>query len=166
MSTEDNAKLAKRRNIVLVFMGSALAFALLFLILAIRYHAETEKEEQQAAASQAAAPLTPEQQQASEQYARENGEYIDYSDFYAKAESTGLTVGKRYRVRAFISDMGHSLFLHNPEYPQGPQKQLTAAAAFDTEAEHENFLKSNNTDARTIVASMGEDGTILIYKVD
>ena len=91
--------------------------------------------------------------------------YIKYADFYAQAMTGGLPAGKRYRFRANLNMMGRYLFLHNPNYPDGPQMQLRATVAFDSQADYRAFLASNNVDSRNVVASMGSDRVLRIHRV-
>ncbi len=165
LDTPDTVKFANRRKFLLVFMASAILLALIFMVLAIRDQTERAKAEREAAqtvAYQAPVPMTPEQQQAAEQYAKENGEYISYSDFYAKAESTGLPIGKRYRFRAAITK---ALYLDDLGEPSGVYRMLHGYPAFDSTSQYEDFLKNNSTSGE-IVASMGDDGRIMIHRVD
>ncbi len=114
----------------------------------------------------------PEQPAEAGNLSPEQGEPIEYSLFYAKAKSTGLPVGKRYR---FTADITHDLMLYAQD--SHGDKPLAGQAAFDDEAQHERFLQGEdshrNSDGiltagtnHTIVASMGYDGRIQIHRIE
>jgi hypothetical protein len=73
---------------------------------------------------------------------------INYADFYSQAMTGGLKVGKRYLFRSIINVTGRYLFLHNPNYPNGPQMQLQAIAAFDSQTNYREFLASDDVGPR------------------
>jgi cell division protein FtsB len=104
------------------------------------------------------------QQAEQEKLTREEGEPIDYSLFYAKAKSTGLPIGKRFR---FEAEIRHDLHLAEA-YGGSPSivKELWGAVAeFDDESQHEHFLQGPDYQTRT-VASMGADGNIKIHRIE
>ena len=114
----------------------------------------------------------PEQPAEAGNLSPEQGEPIEYSLFHAKAKSTGLPVGKRYR---FTADITHDLMLYAQD--SHGDKPLAGQAAFDDEAQHERFLQGEdshrNSDGiltagtnHTIVASMGYDGRIQIHRIE
>ena len=95
-----------------------------------------------------------------EKLTREQGEPIEYSVFYAKALSTGLPAGKRYRFRA---EVDHHLILDLPGGGHG----LHSSAAFDDEAQYEQFLQGPDRQTRTIVVSMGDNGRgVQIHRIE
>jgi hypothetical protein len=90
----------------------------------------------------------------------EEGEWVDYKVFYAKALSTGLPIDKRYR---FVARVSHLLILDLPNQGFG----LHSSAAFDDEAQYERFLQGSDDRLRTVVASMGSNGTgIQIHRIE
>jgi len=95
----------------------------------------------------------------------EEGEPIDYALFYAKAQSVGLPIGKRFRFRAQI---GHNLLLSEAcGDPHCTGKMLGGNdAAFDDESQYERFLQGSDSQNRTVVASMGSDGRIKIHRIE
>lgn len=105
------------------------------------------------------------QQEEQEKLTREQGEPIDYKLFYAKAQSTGLPIGKRFR---FTSLVNHGLQLHLPDYSEYPnlEDRLFCEAAFDDEAQHQQFLLGKDYTNRTVVASMGSNGTVQIHRIE
>jgi hypothetical protein len=100
-----------------------------------------------------------------EKLTREQGEPIDYKLFYARSASSGLPIDKRFRFTALIH---HNLVLYAPDYSEYPNlnDQLICEAAFDDEAQHQQFLLGKDLTNRTVVASMGADGNIRIHKVE
>jgi cell division protein FtsB len=104
-----------------------------------------------------------------EKQAREQGEPIDYSLFYAKAKSTGLPIGKRFRFRAKIN---HDLHLSVDSLSLAGMASLDKLfvythAAFDDEAQYERFLQGpDNWPTHTIVASMGYNGRVQIHRIE
>jgi hypothetical protein len=100
-----------------------------------------------------------------EKLTREQGEPIDYKPFYARSASSGLPIDKRFRFTALIH---HNLVLYAPDYSEYPNlnDQLICEAAFDDEAQHQQFLLGKDLTNRTVVASMGADGNIRIHKVE
>lgn len=98
------------------------------------------------------------QQQEQEKLEREQGEQIEYKLFYAKAKSTGLPIGKRFRFRAFVN---LDLLLED-----GSGNYLSGEAAFDDEGQHERFLQGPDKQFRTVVASMGYDGRVQIHRIE
>jgi len=100
-----------------------------------------------------------------EKLTREQGEPIDYKLFYARSASSGLPIDKRFRFTALIH---HNLVLYAPDYSEYPNlnDQLICEAAFDDEAQHQQFLLGKELTNRTVVASMGADGNIRIHKVE
>ena len=95
---------------------------------------------------------------------RERGEPIDYDSFYAKVNSTGLPIGKRFR---FIADIETALLtMHDPAVTSGFSKTIVGEPAFDDQAQYEAFLRGNNTKSRTIVASMGSDRQVQIHRIE
>lgn len=90
------------------------------------------------------------------------GEPIDYINFYAKAQSTGLPEGKVFCFRARI---GHDLVLGLPNTQPWMDDLLHGYDAFDDEAEHEQLLSGPDRAIHTIYAQMGDDGHIMIRSV-
>jgi hypothetical protein len=91
---------------------------------------------------------------------------ISYANFYVQARTGDLIVGERYIFSAGVNDMGtSSIFLHNPNYPNGPQMQLQATAAFDSQDDYRAYLGIDTVGPSTVIASVGTGGTILIHKV-
>jgi len=115
-------------------------------------------ETAQTAATQASVTETPEQ----EKLTQERGEPIEYNIFYAKAGSTGLPIGKRYRFEANIY---YGLTLDSP-YTRGAGRTLQGKAAFDDPTQYERFLQGNDSTTHEIVASMSADGDILIHRIE
>ncbi|MDR3674697.1 MAG: hypothetical protein P4N24_04360 [Acidobacteriota bacterium] len=105
------------------------------------------------------------QQPEQEKPTPEQGEPIEYSLFYAKAKSTGLPIGKRYRFTALVC---HELHVYLPDYSEYPNlnDELWGEAAFDDEAQHQQFLLGKDWTNRTIVASMGSDGMVQIHRIE
>ena len=164
MNVGDNAKPTEGRGFI-IFILSAIAIAAIFAassILASRAKSPLKPEITQSVAPQRAAPETPEQKEVEGREAEKLGEHIDYADFYAKALSANLVVGKRYRFRA---DITKALFLNDPYAPSGVYRQLDGNAAFDDNAQYEAFLK-NSSPSGEVVASLGDDGRIMVHRVD
>lgn len=107
------------------------------------------------------------QQDEQETLTPEQGEPIEYSLFYAKAKSTGLPIGKRFRFTAMVT---HELMLYlNSKDKFGIPSladPLGGQAAFDDDAQHEQFLQGPGLQTRTIVASMGYSGHIQIHRIE
>jgi hypothetical protein len=91
---------------------------------------------------------------------REQGEPIDYSIFYAKALSTGLPIGKRFRFMVLIY---HDLLM---DERSGGGKIIKGQAAFDGEAQYERFLQGENPTTHEIVASMGDNGMVQVHRIE
>jgi len=119
--------------------------------------------------------LAEEQRQQAEQekLAREQGEPIDYNVFYAKVKSETLPIGKRFR---FVAVITHDLNLSQQD-AQGGKALYYEAAAFDDQTQYEQFLQHDdfhqNSDGlrvagtiHTIVASMGSNGWVQIYRIE
>jgi len=152
------------------FAGGALLILLLVILIAASWHssgavatnvpdqAQMGAETAQTAATQASVTETPEQ----EKLTQERGEPIEYNVFYAKAGSTGLPIGKRYRFEANIY---YGLTLDSP-YTHGAGRTLQGKAAFDDPTQYERFLQGNDSTTHEIVASMSADGDILIHRIE
>ena len=104
-------------------------------------------------------------QEAQEPLGPEQGEAIDYNTLYAKSHSTGLPVGKRFRVRAATLSNGVDLFPPNMELDWDRHEQCKPD--FDDNAQYERFLAGGDgkNHIHEVVVSMGEDGWLHIHKI-
>jgi len=95
------------------------------------------------------------------------GERIDFASFSAKARSSGLQVGKRYR---FECTPGGNLTELSPPGEGGTSGTLWGVVPdFDDPAQEEAVLKrlvGAQFPTYTVVASMGNDGKIHIHRVE
>lgn len=92
------------------------------------------------------------------------GEEIEYKLFYAKAESNGLPVFKRFRFRANIN---HELTLCQDTAVPPCTDGLFGKPAFDHPEQYEQLLLGEDTFAvHTVVASMGLGGKIQINRIE
>lgn len=104
------------------------------------------------------------QQEEQEKLAQEQGEPIEYTVFYGRANNGSLPIGKRFRFRAKVF---HNLALFKPEDGDNLDLQLYGIdAAFDDEAQYERFLQGPDKQTRTIVASKGSDGRFKIHGIE
>lgn len=104
-------------------------------------------------------PSPPPEEQ--EKLTPEQGKPIEYNLFYAKAKSTGLPIGKRFRFTAMLT---HDLMLYGQGGPG--DNSLAGEAAFDDEEQHERLLQNPDYQTHRVVASMGGDGQIQIHRIE
>ncbi len=89
-------------------------------------------------------------------------EPISFKSFYAKVTARTLPVGQRYSLNAQISELNGFLFLVNPDYPNGPDWQLTAKPELHDPSTLENLVVRGNAVAQVVASSNG-DGTVTLY---
>lgn len=91
---------------------------------------------------------------------------IDYHEFYALSETQGLTAGKKYKVQAQLSYTDGHIFLRNPKYPDGPQMQLEAIPAFESQAAYRTFVANNDEFVpHTVVVLVGGNEMLQVQQV-
>lgn len=98
---------------------------------------------------------------------RLSGEYIGYTDFYAKALSSGLPVGKRYhfRARALGAGKGGRLCFCETGSENLGKNELCVKPEFDNPSEYENLLRgASSYPDQTVVASMSSDGDVYVHR--
>lgn len=91
----------------------------------------------------------------------EEGEPIPYASFYARM-SKDISIGKRYRFTACLSQQPHCLSEHNAS-----RDNLTCSVygEFDSEGEYDSFVEGGKEYCGELVAAMTYSGQIAVYRL-